>query len=62
MSKCLILDIVCKNSVVSEIQEKAFLAATRSSGSNPLASCTNAYNLDIDALFGINSVIVTTNI
>ena len=55
-------DIVCKNSAVSEIQGQAFLAATRSSGSNPLASCTNAYNLDIDALFGINSVIVTTNI
>ena len=55
-------DIVCKNSAVSEIQGQAFLAATRPSGSNPLASCTNAYNLDIDALFGINSVIVTTNI
>lgn len=42
-------DIVCKNSAVSQIQRQAFQIT---SGSNPLTSCTNAYNLDIDALLG----------
>ena len=45
-------DIICKTTSISQIQQNAFLVPSPVGGLNPLVSCSNAYNLDIDAFFG----------
>jgi hypothetical protein len=49
-------DIVCKNTAIAKMQRNAFLSATDANGANPLASCSDAYNLDIAALLGTQTI------
>jgi hypothetical protein len=49
-------DIICKTTSISQIQQNAFLVPSPVGGSNPLVSCSNTYNLDINAFLGNNFV------
>ena len=54
-------DIICKNANINEIQGRVFELQSDAYGSaNPLASCKQAYNLDIQMFVGENLLFRST--